>query len=566
MKLLSYGILALVFLISGAPIVTAQSNPDAWGEQIEPGIEYREYNLPDPNNVFVARMERSNLEVTIESSIGQGRLSGGVEAVSDMALRYDEAINYWDQNWGNRNKVAVAINGFYYGNPTEPVGVPWSGQIHSGWYAKRFWDLQSGSGFAWKLDRSAFIGECISHPADKQQVTYFRDGLVIGNQFFDGINVAREADQFILYTPQFDGATTTPNSFEAIEVLVQLTNPALIIPYGDMAVAEKGTIVDIRNNKGATLIPFDHVVLSMHGDKKDEFLTLGIEEGDQVGISQRIKNCAAAPEVDWNETYASIGGAFYFLKAGVIQDFSDDDQANVRDPRTAIAFNDDYIFFIVVDGRDVNNSIGMTIPQLAAFARDELGATYGIAQDGGGSSTMVVDGEVKNNTFCNNTTACMDKYHTNIPIVSNGGTKSQMTEDGSQREISLGVSLSADGIPFTEENFTSSLGESGEKLTRMVANGMMMVVVEPKELSTADFTQGEQVATLEDTGVRLGPGTNYGRIETVPVGTTGIIYGFDNELNGVLSKGSYWWRVLLEIGDRDIIGWVTESSLTSMAP
>jgi hypothetical protein len=566
MKLLSYGILTFVMVLGGTPLFTAQGNLDAWGEQIEPGIEYREYQLPDPNNVFVARMERSNLDVTIESSIGQGRLSGGTEAVSDMAQRYDEAINYWDRNWGNRNQVAVAINGFYFGNPTEPVGVPWSGQIHSGWYAKRFWNLESGSGFAWNLDRSAFIGECISHPADKQQVTYFRDGLVIGNQFFDGINMAREDDQFILYTPQFDGATTTPNSLESIEILVQLTNPALIIPYGDMAVAEKGTIVDIRNNKGGTLIPFDHVVLSMHGVKKDDFQALGIREGDQVGISQKIKNCASAPDVAWDETYASIGGAFYFLKAGVIPDFSDDDQANVRDPRTAIAFNDDYIFFIVVDGRDVNNSIGMTIPQLAAFAKNELGATYGIAQDGGGSSTIVVNGEVKNNTFCNNITSCLYKYHVNIPFATNNGAQSQTADGESPREISEVVSLSADGIPLNRENFTFSLGENGEKLTRRVANGMMIVVVAPKERSTSEFTVGEQVVTLEDTGVRLGPGTNYGRIVTVPTGTTGIIYGSDNGLNGALAKDSYWWRVLLEVGDEDFIGWVTESSLNAKAP
>ena len=35
--------------------------------------------------------------------------------------------------------------------------------VQSGWYAKRFDDLGGGSGFAWKLDRSAFIGECVDH-------------------------------------------------------------------------------------------------------------------------------------------------------------------------------------------------------------------------------------------------------------------------------------------------------------------------------------------------------------------------------------------------------------------
>jgi hypothetical protein len=70
--------------------------------------------------------------------------------------------------------------------------------------------------------------------------------------------------------------------------------------------------------------------------------------------------------------------------------------------RTAVAYNDQYIFFIVVDGRDDDHSKGMTIRQLAEFSKNTLGASYGIAQDGGGSSTMVVSGQVVNNTYCNN--------------------------------------------------------------------------------------------------------------------------------------------------------------------
>ena len=47
------------------------------------GIEYRQFTLPDPNNVFVARMDRGNLSASIESCIAQGRLVSGKETVSD---------------------------------------------------------------------------------------------------------------------------------------------------------------------------------------------------------------------------------------------------------------------------------------------------------------------------------------------------------------------------------------------------------------------------------------------------------------------------------------------------
>jgi hypothetical protein len=66
--------------------------------------------------------------------------------------------------------------------------------------------------------------------------------------------------------------------------------------------------------------------------------------------------------------------------------------------------------------------------------------------------------------------------------------------------------------------------------------------------------------------VRLGPGTNYGLVDTVDPGISGIVLGDDNGLNGVWAKGYYWWRVLLEVGDLDIIGWVIEPALTAETP
>ncbi|MFC1922037.1 phosphodiester glycosidase family protein [Chloroflexota bacterium] len=597
MKLLSYFVLTAVLLSIGAPAVVAQEAVDPWGEQVAPGIEYREYRLPAPNNVFVTRMERDNPLVTIESSIGQGRLSGGTETVKGMTQRYDGAINYWDQNWGNRNKVVAAINGFYFDYST---GIPRQGQVHSGWYSKLFDPCETGtggSGFAWKLDRNVFIGESVRNPVN--EIHYFRDDVLINNesnlgtnslenivylplviniigvlpepkQVFDGINVERGQDQLILYTSQY-GKDTGTDKTDSIEVLVRMTSPSLIRDSKDEDFFPIGIIERIFENRGSTQIPFDHVVLSMHGVKKDEFLTIRAEVGDEIGILQMIKGCNDAPDFSWENTYASIGGAFYFLKDGVINDFSDKGEAKVRDPRTAIAFNDDYIFFIVVDGRDEWYSKGMSIEELAMFTRDELGATHGIAEDGGGSSTMVVNGEVKNNTYCN-IVICKGEIY--LPLITAAGTNKQ-----SEISPSTGIliprfpassspqpeRLSGDGLPLTEEYYTSGQDASRPQLQRLVANGMMMVVVEPKDLSSI-FTVDDKIKTLTPVNVRLGPGTNYPSIETIPADITGVIYGFDNGLNGVWAKDYYWWRVLLEIDGRDVIGWVIEPALTPFIP
>jgi hypothetical protein len=596
MKLLSYVILAALILSLGAPLAGAQEAAESWGEMVAEGIEYREYELPDPNNVFVTRMERNNPLVTIESSIAQGRLSGGTETVSGMAKRYDGAVNYWEQSWSNTNKVAVAINGYYFDYGT---GIPYQGQIHSGWYSKLFDPCESGtggSGFAWNLNRDAFIGESVRNavreihyllssesnglPSNTQNVVLENFvnlifipiiSMITGDipqpkQVFDGINVKRGEDQLILYTPQY-GRDTGTGRTDSVEVLVRMTSPSLIKDVKDQTYLPIGEIVRVYENRGSTPIPFDHVVLSMHGSKKDEFLVMGAKPGDEIKILQIIRECNNSPRYKWENTYASIGGAFYFLRDGVIHDFSNYPQAKVRDPRTAIAFNDNYIFFIVVDGRDEWFSRGMTIGELAEFVKNELGATHGIAEDGGGSSTMVVNGEVKNNTYCN-IVICKGRIF--LPIVSKSRPDIQFGLVGPRlenfpslpsSEPSQPVHLSGDGLPLNEEYYTYSRDATGAVLQRLVANGMMMVVVESKDPSPI-FAVDEHIKTMFRVNVRLGPGTNYEVIETVDTDTTGIIYGNDNGLNGVWAKGYYWWHVLLEIGGRDVIGWVIEPALT----
>jgi hypothetical protein len=600
MKLISKALLAVLLISIAAPLVAAQDAVDAWEPVIPgvPGIEHREYKLPTPNNVFVTRMDRHDPQVSIESSIGQGRLSGGLETVSGMAARYDGAINYWGNDWGNRNDVLVAINGYYFDYGT---GIPKQGQVHSGWYSKLFDQCETGtggSGFAWRLDRQAFIGESVRNPVREvhyfingssaslspPQTVFARDTLVNSiflpfvahlitvvipdpnpKQAIDGINTKRGPDELILYTPQYGRDTGTENT-DSLEVLVQMTSPTLIRSSKDEDFFPKGIIKRIYT-RGSTPIPFDHIVLSMNDSKKKEFLELGLGKGVEIGILQIIRECGESPSYDWENTFASIGGAFYFLKDGQINPFNDKGEAKVRDPRTAIAYNEDYVYFIVVDGRDDFFSHGMTIKELAEFTRDVLGATHGIAEDGGGSSTMVVDGKVVNNTYCN-ITICKGLIY--LPIVS-GGSAAQSQEVSPQTSFAPDFLrsgqaeepvLTGDNLPLTEEYYAYTQSAAGPQLQRLVANGMMMVVVEPKELSTI-FTAKQPIKTRFSVYVRLGPGTNYAVIETVQGEVTGIIHDEDNGVNGVWAKGYHWWRVLLEKDGRDIVGWVFEPGLTT---
>ena len=133
----------------------------------------------------------------------------------------------------------------------------------------------------------------------------------------------------------------------------------MIIPTPRMVT---GTVRVIYTDTGSTPIPFDSVVLSAHGNARDTMMA-HVQVGDVVGISQEVTSyefdCETALGLGWSKTYASLSGGFYFLKNGEERHFYYDEGATERLPRTAIVFNDHYIYFIVVDGRARLRSLGM---------------------------------------------------------------------------------------------------------------------------------------------------------------------------------------------------------------
>jgi Phosphodiester glycosidase len=558
-------LLAMAVSPLSAPGKASAATLDGW-MPVGPGVDYQEFILPAPAHVFVARMARSNPNVTIESSLGQGILSGfGYETVQNMARRYDQAINYWgdvnnrSQNyWGARNHVLVGINGSF----VDPVlGIPDRGIVHSGWYAKRFTDNQNGSGFLWQLDRQAAIGQCVNNLPANQFIQLLKNG----SQYkIDDINVPRPAvdathpGSLILYTPQYDRDTKTDDN--GLELMVEMNKPTLIL--SNPGSLPTGVVRAIYNNQGATPIPYDSIVLSANGTAQVKLNGANLQVGDQIAVSQEISNCGFVPpaeRVDWTKTYASVGGSFNFLKNSAIQDFPNNSGAIFRQPRTAIAFNDQYVFFIVVDGRNPYYSEGLTTHELALFSKNTLAATWGIEQDGGGSSTMVVNDQVVNNTYCNNSN-CLYKIF--LPLAQQNASQAAPPPPAGADGGLLGLrqaSSQANGgetKPFQDLNVASQ---------RAVIDGMLMVAVEPITHSLA-LTSGVQVKTTEVSNVRLGPGTNYAVLESVPAQTPGVVVADANHLDGVLAKGIYWWKVDFKVNARDVMGWISQDLLEKIQP
>lgn len=477
---------ALFFLSLALSIASSSGQ---WSP-VAPGLDYQEFLQPGPVHVYVVRADRGTNAWTIDTMKGQGTMKGGHETVPNMAARYDDSITFD----GHRYAVKVAINGDYYTG----AGVPLQGQIMAGWLAKRFEDNGGISGFVWPGDRRPFFGGNVQNGPALQSVAFADRAKMQINQF----NTPREPDALALYTWQF--APDTGTKADGVEVLVRMNGPM------GVSSPAKGEIVKVRPNTGASPLPFNHVVLSAHGKAAAELLRHA-RPGQAVTFQLDLKD-QGSPHIglgphDWSGAYASLGAPKNILVKGTVtreweakaRKYAEQGKKHgsvVQDPRTAIALNDRYLFFLVIDGRS-KESIGMTFTETGFFCRDVLKATDAALQDGGGSSTLWINGKVKN-----------------IP-------------SGKGKDEKYG-------------------------LLRAVCNGYFIAELLPPKKSTG-FQAGQKVRAKGE--LRLGPGTTFGSAGKANETNTGTV--LPEPLNGIFAKGDYWW--LCRFGDAE--GWAAAGQL-----
>lgn len=483
----------ILWLAGSTAVAIAQWSP------VADGIDYREYTLDGPVRVFVARADRQVKTWIIDTMTSLGEVKGGHETVPDMVRRYDDSITFD----GHAYDIKVAINGDYYNGRT---GVALSGQIISGWFAKRFGDY-SGSGFVWTTDRRCFLGGDVRSTPQYQHLR-FADGAEMKINF---LNEPRGQDGLALYTPQY--AADTGTSPDGVEVCVRVDAPVGIMPP---APGSPGRIVQIRRDAGSTPLFFDTIVLSASGTAATELLQHA-RVGDALHVRLELMDFGiegiGLPPGDWRNAWASIGGPKCIVVNGKVPRNWEAKAARyaaegkrhgsvVKDPRTAIAFNDRYVYFLVIDGR-WRQSIGMTFTEAGNFCRDELQATDAVLQDGGGSSTLWLDGRVKNHVS---------------------------------------------GKP----------GQDEPGVLRPVANGCFIAQVLPPRRSRRLQT-GQTLTLPADEPLRLGPGgKNAGNARAAAGRSARII---DHPLNGIAARGSFWWYCSTDAG----AGWLPLEQLEGPA-
>lgn len=260
-----------------------------------------------------------------------------------------------------RNRAIVGINAGYFNVAGVPLGTLMQDRelIASPIYGRTLLGITN-------QDR-LFIS-----PSDKS-LSAFCPQL---NKFmaFNGVNLPRQNNQAVLYTPRYGDRTGTQEVPNAIE----------------LQILADGTVQQIGTHD--TPIPPDGYVISAQGVAAPWLREQGYE-GMRMLIFSKVWE-------QWAQVKHLIGGGPTLVKNGQIhltatEEKFQPDITQGRAPRTAIglAANGD-VLLLVADGR-TPTSRGLTLTELALLMR-EHGAIDAMNFDGGGSSTMVVNQRVVN--------------------------------------------------------------------------------------------------------------------------------------------------------------------------
>jgi exopolysaccharide biosynthesis protein len=213
--------------------------------------------------------------------------------------------------------------------------------------------------------------------------------LVVNKQPFEGIGINRERKEndLVVYTPEFHRTTLTDT--KGLEIIVK-----------------NGKITEISDGKGSTQIPVNGFIISASGKRREEILgkvKVGLKTNfmfTSVNLGDGLTDNSEGFAPSILSTEDIVSGVPLLVLNGKIKITWEQEKSNksfveTKHPRTAVAkLKDGKFLMVTVDGRS-EESGGIGLQNLAEILL-ELGATDAMNLDGGGSSTMFLDGKVVN--------------------------------------------------------------------------------------------------------------------------------------------------------------------------
>ncbi len=354
-------------------------------EEIAPGVTYSVYSAPGPNVVYVVAVDRLRSEYKLEVGWAQGRRNYTArETTSTIAGRYDNPPGH---------NVLSAVNGSYFDplNAPRVLGVAQSaGQMMD---TPAFNSLYQYHTMMVGPARTPSVVTNFNHALG---TLTFPDGFsMILHQYNFNMNgpLTPINNQTFAFTSSFDSVTAADFSAwpsGAVEVILS------DVSYPMRGGKEVSGIVTalVSPTNGHNAIPAGGMVLSTWGTTTKPNMLAHAHVGDRL----RMRFPSGADE--YNNSDNAITGIGWVIHNGSAYtpgwaNLESGASPSAPNPRTVLAWNDTTWYQIVCDGRS-GVSVGMTFQEMADFLIGALGATEAVNYDGGGSSTMVVNGTVRN--------------------------------------------------------------------------------------------------------------------------------------------------------------------------
>jgi hypothetical protein len=340
--------LRLSFVSKDVTLVSADGSTFIAAEQkwLGEGLQYMKYRYqPEQNtgsDVHILRYSLDSHEYGIGLELAQGTILGKAR-LSDMV---------------KNSKHVAAVNASFFSGSGEPLGLLSSNrQVLSVPLSKR-------SCFGVFNGETALLGN-----PDFTGKVYTDNGEFV----LEGINQTGSGakNKMLVYTPEFGSSTKTTGS--GLE----------------LAIAD-GRIVAVQEND--TPVPPNGFVVGMRGEPAPEM------SQPKFWDKAKFKWGLTPP---WDVADFAIGGGPMLLEDGEDKITWKEEKfskafAETAAPRTAVGIGTTGdIFLVVADGRDKDRNRGLSLNELASVMR-RAGCKSAINLDGGGSTTMWINGEVVN--------------------------------------------------------------------------------------------------------------------------------------------------------------------------
>ena len=224
-----------------------------------------------------------------------------------------------------------------------------------------------------KDESTTFLG----NPKLKVNVTDLSSGRVFTMDRWN--RRAPEPGEIVGFSP-LGGTLASPPSFSCSVRLLPQGAPQVAAPDG----VDRDYAVDVATCSESPLDRNGGVVISTAPGTDEAEMLLALTPGTLMRLHWTL---------GWPGVFDAVGGDPILLLDGAPAPIC---VSCARQPRTAVGVTaTGQILLVVIDGRRPGWSRGATLGELRAILRD-LGAVDALNLDGGGSSEMVVDGEVVN--------------------------------------------------------------------------------------------------------------------------------------------------------------------------